>query len=707
MNVLAVNIVASIVLLVLGLFAYLSNPRKTVNRHFIISVISIIAWLIIRDASSYREDSATIWMDRFSVAVSPLMAVSFYFFTKSFLELGQKIDRKIDTAVVLPAIFTLIISPPTALYVKWVALHDEYGFLIEVGPFYYLNTVYIFCTIVFCVGLFVYAFLHSKDASIRRRIRTILTGICIALTVNIVSDVYFIMIMSESNALLHTAISVSGFIAYAACVAYSILRHGLFNIRRVVARAVTYFCLMLLLFAVYGALIIFITDSALGLPVSSLRLLFSVFAVMVVTFTTPYIKSYFDRITRHIFYADSYNSQEIMAALNSIFARNYELEKSMPSSLNVITQSLHLKKAELVIFDRLKTLHFDGEGIIRNAKLPTQRLKSLYRHRGSVLFDEDLEDNPELRNILTQHEYAAVILLSTKENNEGYLMIGAKRNGSIFYKKDEELFLLLSKSLAIAIQNAKQYKVIEEFAHTLKVEVEKATEKLNASNLKLRKLDEAKNDFISMASHQLMPQVTALQGMVDLMSENSIADKEILAQIKLSGRRMQALISTMLNVTKIESGAFHVTKARNDLITLVRQEIDDLSRIAQRKGVAFKFVCPKKVELDMDREKMREAIFNILENAVKYSEKGDNIHVEICREKDRWELSIQDTGIGIAAEDLNQVFTKFYRASNATIKAPMGNGVGLYVAKNIIESHGFTIKVTSKIGQGTRFSILL
>jgi signal transduction histidine kinase len=144
------------------------------------------------------------------------------------------------------------------------------------------------------------------------------------------------------------------------------------------------------------------------------------------------------------------------------------------------------------------------------------------------------------------------------------------------------------------------------------------------------------------------------------------------------------------------------------LAELVQQVVDSCNITAQRKQIKLHYTAPTELPLlAIDTQKMKLAIQNLIENAIKYSKAGSTVDVALVNKKKEVVLSIKDTGIGMSPETQEKIFVKFYRGKEATSLEPTGSGLGLYIVRNIIDKHHGHIDFVSKLGQGSTFNIHL
>lgn len=242
--------------------------------------------------------------------------------------------------------------------------------------------------------------------------------------------------------------------------------------------------------------------------------------------------------------------------------------------------------------------------------------------------------------------------------------------------------------------------------------------KLKKAYQRLQKVDEAKTEFLSIASHQLRTPLAAIKGYLSMMMENDFgqvapSQKKALKKVYQSNERLIQLVENLLNVSRISQGRMAYDFEKGDLGELADKIVDEMSGVIQKKGLKFSYKRPKRIlPVKFDREKIGEVITNLIDNAVKYTKNG-RIDIKL-RNKDvktsspKVEFRISDTGIGICSEEKKNLFSKFSRGKKTSLVYTEGVGLGLYVAKKIVRAHGGEIQVESRgEGKGSEFIFIL
>ncbi len=222
------------------------------------------------------------------------------------------------------------------------------------------------------------------------------------------------------------------------------------------------------------------------------------------------------------------------------------------------------------------------------------------------------------------------------------------------------------------------------------------------------KEERQKNDFISMISHELKTPITSISAYVQLMQNRSLNDLFIvntLDKVQKQIRKMSTMISSFLNVSRLEFGKIHLNLSDFDLSKLIFEVVEDLGLIHSTNQITFVAGAPNLI--NADRDKIGSVISNLISNAVKYSDHGSTILVKSEVIGGQMHVSVTDNGIGIQSHELAKLFDRFYRVENQQTKTISGFGIGLYLSAEIINLHHGKIWAESDYGTGSTFHFSL
>jgi signal transduction histidine kinase len=221
-----------------------------------------------------------------------------------------------------------------------------------------------------------------------------------------------------------------------------------------------------------------------------------------------------------------------------------------------------------------------------------------------------------------------------------------------------------------------------------------------------RQLDRAKDDFVSTVSHELRTPLTSISGYIELFEDDfdalTPAQHSMLDVVKRNVRRLRNLIEDLLTLSMVESDTFRTSFDALDLSHLTSDVVHDVSAIAARAGVRVHESGPgRPVPVSGDAEQLSRAVLNLVTNAIKFSLPGGQVLVRLTEEDGTAVISVVDHGIGIPAEELATLGTRFFRATNAVEAEISGTGLGLKIVRTIADKHGGRLELESEVGRGT------
>jgi signal transduction histidine kinase len=236
---------------------------------------------------------------------------------------------------------------------------------------------------------------------------------------------------------------------------------------------------------------------------------------------------------------------------------------------------------------------------------------------------------------------------------------------------------------------------------------------LAAANAELRRLDELKSAFVSVAAHELRTPLAPIRGYVEVLLDEDVGrlnddQREYLETVERSTRRLLTLTSNLLDVTRIETGRVELVLQPTDLSALVKAVAVEYGRQLEGRAQQFTLLIPSDLPPALcDEARAAQIIGNLLSNASKYTPQGGQIVVTVrpAEEDGFIKVSVADTGVGIPVEDQPKLFTRFFRAQSAVLTRASGAGLGLYIVRSLIELHGGRIWFESELGKGSTFYV--
>jgi len=300
-----------------------------------------------------------------------------------------------------------------------------------------------------------------------------------------------------------------------------------------------------------------------------------------------------------------------------------------------------------------------------------------------------------VRNILLQIGLRALLAvpLIAEDHLVGALIVMRKRTGT-FAAEEVALLQTFATQSALAIQNARLFREIEDKSRQLEI------------------ASQHKSEFLANMSHELRTPLNAIIGFSEVLSEKMFGElnekqEEYSKDIHASGQHLLSLINDILDLSKIEAGRmelelsdFHLPTALDSALTLVRER-------AGRRSIALHTNIDNRLgQIQADERKVRQVVLNLLSNAIKFTPEGGRIELRATPQDGLVEVSVSDTGVGIAPEDQEAVFEEFRQVGTADKKVE-GTGLGLTLCRKFVELHGGRIWVKSELGVGSTFTFTI
>jgi signal transduction histidine kinase len=226
-----------------------------------------------------------------------------------------------------------------------------------------------------------------------------------------------------------------------------------------------------------------------------------------------------------------------------------------------------------------------------------------------------------------------------------------------------------------------------------------------------RRLERLRDAFVNAVSHELRTPLTSMSGFLELLADEehglAPAGRRYLEVIRRSNSRLEGAVENLLLVAQIEANRLELRPEPTDLAVLARAAVEAALPAAAQHGIELRIEIDDHLPLEADAERLRQVLDNLVSNALKFTPDGGSVTLSAHNGDGPLWVEVTDTGIGVPQEELGQLFSRFYRASTATRRALPGTGVGLVIARAIVEAHGGTISLESTEGAGTRVSVTL
>ncbi len=316
---------------------------------------------------------------------------------------------------------------------------------------------------------------------------------------------------------------------------------------------------------------------------------------------------------------------------------------------------------------------------------------------------------------LFESEHFIFVPITTQSGPLGFIFVGNRLNAPAVTQGDEELISLLAGHIGQVVENAQLFEKVFRSSQELEIKVKERTKQLASALSKVEEINRRKNEFISAVSHELRTPLTSIKGYAAILIAGKIgaipeAVKERLAKINNHSDNLVSLINNLLDIARIESGHQEMKFASYTPKHIIDNVADLLTPQITAKEINLQVQLPSEASsLYIDLSQAERVLINLLSNAIKFTPKGGTITIGASPiiENGFVTLNVTDTGIGIPPDDLTKLFSEFFRVDNEINQHVKGTGLGLVLAKNIVQAHGGKIWVKSEVNVGTSFYFTL
>lgn len=645
-----------------------------------------------------------LWVGRTNVASAVLIPFATFIFISYFNNKSFRIPSWISIGVYTLTLFFFFLSFTPFIDANEIAHGAERT--VVFGPLYEAYLGEIALVSLLSVGI---AFLKWKKAAgiIRLQLAYFMLGFISLVVIAIFFNALLPYLFHDYSLQSLGSLASIGFVGF---TSYAMVRYRFLDISRLLASAFIDSATFILLGVIY-----FIAAYGLGyffFPqfLNTNYIIAAVVLSLIIRFALRPTGKYFRAIGTSIFSRHLYSRQDVLADLQEITAKTLDLDKLILGVLSLLVTKMQLTSMMYIgVFEGAEsiTLQYPKR---KNVTVIAPEIIQYLTTKNTLLYIDEIEDT-HVRMFLRSKGFEVFLPLQTSQTHNRFLLCGQKKSLAPYYKYDIDTLREIAQSFLNAIQNARYIYDIQLFNKTLKQEVTKATRELRRVNTQLRKADTFKNEFISIASHELKTPTTAIQGFLWLVlkkdKELSPYSREKIERVAKLTEHMTYLVNDMLDVSKIESKRITLFPEKLSLAPLITQIIGEFDLLAINRHINVRFDSTTDVTIWADKGRVRQIISNILSNAIKYTQEYGKIYIKIKQKNEFIEIAIKDTGVGIKKEDMSKLFTKFGKLESSANAQIPGTGLGLYITKHLVELSGGEITAQSTAGKGSTFTITL
>ncbi len=340
------------------------------------------------------------------------------------------------------------------------------------------------------------------------------------------------------------------------------------------------------------------------------------------------------------------------------------------------------------------------------AEAEMQRMEAILRGMSDGVLITDSHDMVILANRTFKK------LLSVTENIEGKQIMDVVRNVQIIdiVRKALESWEIISDEIAVTRGNREIFLIATAVPIYSEDSVRGIVLTLHDIT-RLRQLEEVRKDFVANVSHEIKTPITAIKGFAETLLDGALDDKDnasrFLIMIKNHSERLNSLVDDLLALSGIELGDVKISKTEISLEQVIDTVFMTLKDKADKKGLYLRKELPQNSQVfAADKDKLIQIIINLVDNGIKFTENG-GVTVGVDETGGRVALFVQDTGIGIPPKYLNRLGERFYRVDSARSRELGGTGLGLAIVKHLVGAHGWSMRIESVYGKGTRVNVII
>lgn len=704
-NILNTGLIYAVILanIVVAFLVFLRERKDVVNVSFAAFVWFLTLWSI---AVLMLFRTHTFFWGKTTLALVATMPASFFIFSRHFPR-GQKQvfgnPAEWLLGLFLPVLF--LIFSTTDLVLRNQTFFQ--GVLQpQFGPLYFPFSI-------FAIGLFIIALVqllfkyHTFSGFAKMQLRFMFFGFLLfvvgATLTNAILPAFGIYSLTGLGPFM--SIFLVGFSAYA------IVQHRFLDIRLLLGKtainSLSALAIIIPILAVGDRYVEYMEHYLKFSESFSLVLL-----VLLMALLYPTVRDFIEKRLGMYLLSEEITMANFLDKAHTIIFSQLDLDTLFSQVSQLVKDSFKAKRFTMVITDETsenKAYKQYGCASLAGKNTIPRDILTLLNKKKRLFLRSDISKNPFSTNFSI-----CVPLFNREDNLVGFILLGEKETEEVYTEEELSVLETFANQVSLALQNYRLFEQVRDFNVTLQEEVNSATADLRRANRQLKELDQLKDEFISIASHELRTPMTAIKGYLWMLKSGrgghlTAKQKEHVDNAYESTERMIRLIHDMLDVSRIEQKTIDLNFQKYNLPDLVQAVFGELTVKAGDEGVSLILDYPLSKKLNLvvsaDKDKANEILVNLIGNALKFTPKGGKITVSI-KESGKFILcAVTDTGVGIAKKDFTKLFKKFGRLDSSYTRAAEagGTGLGLYISKYLVEAHGGKIGVKSKLGSGTTF----
>jgi signal transduction histidine kinase len=677
--------------LTLGVIVLWHAPRSWYKFFFFLVTLGVTGWCSSIAFFSIGADiPMALFLARLMFLCEAFIPVSFYFFARTFPKVSRPVKiRELIVSLTPPLVFSLL------LFGSDLLVHSVTGISTQTHQRVFFGPALLF----YCIYYFSYILLSMEI--LWKRLST-LDGLERLQTLYVLQSFSFSMILVGLTNILLPLFNINTFVAlgpyftliFVGGITYAILKYRLMNIEVVVKRSIIYAMVIGCIITAY-LLLILTLDSFFktGIIANNAALIVLVAAVTFTAVSFSSLEEWFQRVTDRIFFKGKYDYREFLRHLEKTVAGIIELDKLLGQVSVILQRTIKTDKVFFFIYQKETASFIYKNLLVEQSILPALTgknplLKFMTANRRIAVLHElraKAARAPKLHEVAEEMRqlgcYVCIPLMS-RNALLGILCLGRKLSGDIYTAEDIVLFETFNYQLSTALENA----YLHQEALNTQEQIAKTHRLTTIGTMTAGIAHEIKNPMVALKTFtEILPK----------KFDDPAFRKKYMEIVPKEVERINNLLESLLALSRpaaLEMQKVEVSSVINELEQLLQNKIE-------QSNIILTLEVKDKVVIKADRVQLGQALLNLLLNAIQFMPQGGCLTIRIGSESDKAVISIQDTGVGILAENLPRLFDPFFTTRNE------GTGLGLSITQKIIEEHKGKIEVTSKVGKGTVFTL--
>jgi len=711
-----INLFVILVIIGLGFLVFRKKSDGATNVTFFIFTILFAAWLFFNFWETYTDDInwATLFL-YLDFTTAPFMIYSLFLFLINFPYPAKNFAQSNVWRIIffLPAfLFSILAIFGQVIYAP-VFLNDKIRF--SNGPAYW----------PYAIAILFYGFIGL--ATLVRRYKRSVGRTKMQIGYVLFAFTFVMIVLAVVNLFLQNLISNDLFrlinnvsVVVVISVAYAVIKHRLMDIKIIVrAPGVYFFCLFTILMA----------DILLFRYVVNLSLTWQLFFDSLIVVTSiivfPPLKKFYYYLANRYFFYTLYDARKVVSEISDKLLSCIEIKDIGALVYEILAKNFRFKSFCLLKYDGKENEY--RVAYCKNTSLKFGqiiagdfRLQENYFAEGKVFTREDcLGYSDEGRGqgfiAFMKKKFEIASPLSSKNGVIGLILLGVKESEDMYTEGDLKLLRIIALQISAAMENADLYAKVNDLNRSLErkvreqtVELKAKADELQQKNEKLEKLLQIKNDFLRVVNHQLNTPLSIIKNSIFMIKSGSFSLNKGLGYVEEEVKQLENLFSDFWKAFSFVGGAIQLNLTKINIEEIIDSMIENVKQLPLVQERKLKILVEKNLRIPKvknDPKQIVQVINNLLQNSISYTKSGwvkvyfKNINNKFLK------VFVADTGCGIDEEDKGRIFEKFIRGQRAIQERPSGSGLGLYIAKNIIEASGGELKLEkSEVDKGSTFS---